>query len=325
MTTLDHIQATIRPELDELNQLISEVLLNSYSSLTNAIVTQYLHTKGKQIRPILVLLSGKFFGGISHNVLNAAAAIEMLHNASLIHDDVIDRSKERRGAPTINSIWDNHIAVLVGDYFVGGALKCAVNTGDVRILNVLSRLGTDLSIGEIDQIEYAQHRDIDEQLYMRVIGRKTASLFTSCVEVGGLAAGATDEVLGDLKRFAQLLGLCFQIKDDTFDYFNNSTIGKPTGNDLREGKITLPLIYALSQEQLPQHNQMLELVHKSELTDDDIEQLVNFAKNNGGIEYAQHTMENLLHEAEAIMAPYQPNETISQFNDIFRYIIDRNK
>ncbi len=325
MTTLDHIQATIRPELDELNQLISEVLLNSYSSLTNAIVTQYLHTKGKQIRPILVLLSGKFFGGISHNVLNAAAAIEMLHNASLIHDDVIDRSKERRGAPTINSIWDNHIAVLVGDYFVGGALKCAVNTGDVRILNVLSRLGTDLSIGEIDQIEYAQHRDIDEQLYMRVIGRKTASLFTSCVEVGGLAAGATDEVLGDLKRFAQLLGLCFQIKDDTFDYFNNPTIGKPTGNDLREGKITLPLIYALGQENLPGHDEMIELVHKSELTDDDILRLVDFAKTNGGIEYAHQTMERLRAEAEAIMAPYQPNETISQFNDIFRYIIDRNK
>jgi octaprenyl-diphosphate synthase len=272
-----------------------------------------------------VLLSGKFFGGISHNVLNAAAAIEMLHNASLIHDDVIDRSKERRGAPTINSIWDNHIAVLVGDYFVGGALKCAVNTGDVRILNVLSRLGTDLSIGEIDQIEYAQHRDIDEQLYMRVIGRKTASLFTSCVEVGGLAAGATDEVLNDLKRFAQLLGLCFQIKDDTFDYFNNPTIGKPTGNDLREGKITLPLIYALGQENLPEHDEMIELVHKSQLTDDDILRLVDFAKTNGGIEYAHQTMERLRAEAEAIMAPYQPNETISQFNDIFRYIIDRNK
>ena len=325
MTTLDHIQATIRPELDELNQLISEVLLNSYSSLTNAIVTQYLHTKGKQIRPILVLLSGKFFGGISRNVLNAAAAIEMLHNASLIHDDVIDRSKERRGAPTINSIWDNHIAVLVGDYFVGGALKCAVNTGDVRILNVLSRLGTDLSIGEIDQIEYAQHRDIDEQLYMRVIGRKTASLFTSCVEVGGLAAGATDEVLGDLKRFAQLLGLCFQIKDDTFDYFNNSTIGKPTGNDLREGKITLPLIYALGQENLPEHDEMIELVHKSELTDDDILRLVDFAKTNGGIEYAHQTMERLRVEAEAIMAPYEPNDTITDFKRIFRFIIDRNK
>ncbi len=325
MTTLDHIQDSIRPQLDELNQLIADVLLNSYSSLTNAIVTQYLHTKGKQIRPILVLLSGKFFGGITRKVLDAAASIELLHNASLIHDDVIDRSKERRGAPTINSIWDNHIAVLVGDYFVGGALKCAVNTGDVRVLNVLSRLGTDLSIGEIDQIEYAQHRDIDEQLYMRVIGRKTASLFTSCVEVGGLAANAPQKELDDLKRFAHLLGLCFQIKDDTFDYFNDPVIGKPTGNDLREGKITLPLIYALSQEQLPQHDQMLELVHKSELTDDDIEQLVNFAKNNGGIEYAQHTMENLLHEAEAIMAPYEPNDIIDDFKRIFRFIIDRNK
>lgn len=325
MTTLDHIQATIRTEIDELNQLIDDVLLNSYSSLTNGIVTQYLQTKGKQIRPILVLLSGKFFGGIDRNVLNAAASIEMLHNASLIHDDVIDRSKERRGVPTINSIWDNHIAVLVGDYFVGGALKCAVNTGDVRILNVLSRLGTDLSIGEIDQIEYAQLRNIDEQLYMRVIGRKTASLFTSCVEVGGLAAGAPHDVLENLKQYAHLMGLCFQIKDDTFDYFNNSTVGKPTGNDLREGKITLPLIYALSQEKLPKHEEMLQLVHKSELSNEDIEQLVNFAKENGGIEYATSTMERLREQAEAIMAPYEPNETIGQLNSIFRYIIDRNK
>lgn len=325
MTTLDHIQTTIGPQLDELNRLIDNVLLNSYSTLTNGIVTQYLQTKGKQIRPILVLLSGKLFGGIDRNVLNAAAAIEMLHNASLIHDDVIDRSKERRGVPTINSVWDNHIAVLVGDYFVGGALKCAVNTGDVRILNVLSRLGTDLSIGEIDQIEYAQHRNIDEELYMRVIGRKTASLFTSCVEVGGLAAGAPDKALDDLKQYARLLGLCFQIKDDTFDYFNSTEVGKPTGNDLREGKITLPLIYALSQKDLPEHDHMIELVHKSELSNDDILQLVEFAKNNGGIDYAIATMERLREQAAEIMRPYEPNDTIAQFNDIFRYIIDRNK
>ena len=323
MTTLDHIQDSIRPQIDELNQLIADVLLNSYSSLTNTIVTQYLHTKGKQIRPILVLLSGKFFGGITRKVLDAAAAIEMLHNASLIHDDVIDRSKERRGSPTINSIWDNHIAVLVGDYFVGGALKCAVNTGDVRILNALSRLGTDLSIGEIDQIEYAQHRDIDEQLYMRVIGRKTASLFTSCVELGGLAADAPQQALDDLKRFAQLLGLCFQIKDDTFDYYNDPIIGKPTGNDLREGKVTLPLIYALGRTDLPEHDEMMALLNKEAPSSEDIDRLIDFAKRAGGIDYAYETMERLRDEANTILSPYQPDETIDQFREIFDYVIER--
>ena len=153
----------------------------------------------------------------------------------------------------------------------------------------------------------------------------STSLFEKCITVGGYACNAPQQALNDLSRYARLLGICFQMKDDTFDYFNNPTIGKPTGNDLREGKITLPLIYALGQENLPEHDEMIELVHKSELTDDDILRLVDFAKTNGGIEYAHQTMERLRAEAEAIMAPYQPNETISQFNDIFRYIIDRNK
>ncbi len=322
--SLTHIQEQLRPELDALNEIIVTTL-TSGSELTNTIVTSYLKNKGKMLRPIVTLLSAKFFGGINDKALQGAAALEMLHNASLIHDDVIDEAKERRGLPTINSVWSNHVAVLVGDFFVTGALRCGVATGDGRILSALADMGRDLSLGEIDQVDIARNHNIDEATYMDIIRAKTATLFECCAAVGGYANNAPQTTIDGLRHYVRLLGICFQIKDDTFDYFNDPVIGKPTGNDLREGKITLPLIYALSQEQLPQHDQMLELVHKSELTDDDIEQLVNFAKNNGGIEYAQHTMENLLHEAEAIMAPYEPNDIIDDFKRIFRFIIDRNK
>lgn len=324
MVKLDQIQETIKPELAKLNAIIADTL-NSPSALTNHIVTDYLRTKGKQIRPVLVLLSAKLFNGINERVLNAGAAIELLHNASLIHDDVIDQSMSRRGLPTVNSVWDNHVAVLVGDFFVSGALSCAVRAGDIRVLNSLSTMGADLAMGEIDQIDNARSREITEEVYMTIISRKTASLFTSCVEVGGITAGADEESLKKLKRFAELLGQCFQIKDDTFDYFHDPVVGKPTGNDLREGKITLPLIYALGRKELPECEEMNKLAHKQELNDEEINQLVEFAKNAGGIDYAFRTMERLRQEAEALLADFPASDTVDAFKSIFSYIITRNK
>ena len=241
MIKLADIKQSIEVELKQLNQIINDTL-RSDNPLMNTIVSNYLKTKGKQLRPILVLLSGKLFGGINQEVITAGAAIEMLHNASLIHDDVIDESKQRRGVDTINGVWENHVAVLVGDFFVSRALVCAVDTRNSEILRVLATLGSDLSLGEIDQYDTARHHNISEEAYFNIIGKKTASLFTSCVELGGLAAGASYEQLAAIKEYARLLGLCFQIKDDTFDYFHDTVVGKPTGNDLREGKVTLPLI-----------------------------------------------------------------------------------
>lgn len=324
MATLEQIQETIKPELARLNDIIVTTL-HSNSALTDHIVTEYLRTKGKQLRPIMVLLSAKLFEGINERVLYAAAAIELLHNASLIHDDVIDQSMARRGAATINSVWDNHVAVLVGDYFVSGALKCAVRSKHSGVLLSLSNMGADLSMGEIDQIDNARHRDITEHTYMNIIRRKTASLFTSCVEVGGLTAGASRVQLQRLMKFADLLGQCFQIKDDTFDYFSDPIIGKPTGNDLRERKITLPLIYALGRKELPKHEEMNQLVHKPELTDGDIDQLVNFAKENGGIDYAFHVMEQMRVEADTYLDGFPRSETTDAFKSIFSYIITRDK
>ncbi len=297
--------------------------LTSNSELTNSIVDSYLKSKGKLLRPIVTLLSAKFFGGINDKALQGAAALEMLHNASLIHDDVIDEATERRGLPTINNVWSNHVAVLVGDFFVTGALRCGVATGDGRILSALADMGRDLSLGEIDQVDIARNHNIDEATYMEIIRAKTASLFECCAAVGGYANDAPLTSIDELRRYTRLLGICFQIKDDTFDYYHDPIIGKPTGNDLREGKVTLPLIYALNRADMPEHDEMLALVNKEKLTGDDIDRLIDFAKRAGGIDYAYAKMESLRDEANDILAPYSPDDTVEQFREIFDYVIER--
>lgn len=321
-TSLKHIQDQLAPELEALNDIIVTTLASS-SELTNSIVTSYLKNKGKLLRPIVTLLSARLFGGINDKALQGAAALEMLHNASLIHDDVIDEATERRGEATINSVWSNHVAVLVGDFFVTGALRCGVATGDGRILSALADMGRDLSLGEIDQVDIARNHNIDEDTYMEIIRAKTASLFECCAAVGGYANDAPQTAIDELRRYARLLGICFQIKDDTFDYFNDPIVGKPTGNDLREGKVTLPLIYALRRHDMPEHDEMLALINKETLTSEDIDRLVDFAKRAGGIEYAYDTMVRLRDEASAILSPFQPDETVDLFHEIFDYVIDR--
>lgn len=324
MTNFDEIRELISSDLERLQKIIKQSL-SSNSPLLNEIVDKYLETKGKQIRPIIVVLSAKFFGAeVSDGVLCGAASVELLHNASLIHDDVIDETKQRRGHDTINNTWDNHIAVLVGDFFVSNALACAIRTNDFRVISTISDLGKELSTGEIDQIDVAKHHSIDEQSYFSIINKKTASLFQSCVKVGGYSVGASDTDIANLSKFVELLGLSFQIKDDIFDYFKDDAIGKPTGNDLREGKVTLPLIYALSRTESPRHGEMRRLADSDSLTTEQIETLIAFAKAEGGIEYAYATMERLRAEARSILEPYPDNEAKRAFLSLFDYIIKRH-
>lgn len=324
MTNFDEIRDLISSDLERLQKIIKQSL-SSNSPLLNKIVDKYLETKGKQIRPIIVVLSAKFFGAeVSDGVLCGAASVELLHNASLIHDDVIDETKQRRGHDTINNTWDNHIAVLVGDFFVSNALACAIRTNDFRVISTISELGKELSTGEIDQIDVAKHHSIDEQTYFSIINKKTASLFQSCVKVGGYSVGASDIDIANLSKFVELLGLSFQIKDDIFDYFKDDAIGKPTGNDLRDGKVTLPLIYALSHTESPRHEEMRRLADSDSLTTEQIETLIDFAKAEGGIEYAYATMERLRAEARSILEPYPDNEAKRAFLSLFDYIIKRH-
>lgn len=322
MSSIQEIQKLIAPELQALNNLIASTL-DSPNELMNRIVDNYLRTKGKQIRPILVILSAKLFGEVNDNVIRAAAAVELLHNASLIHDDVVDETKMRRNTPTINGIWDNHIAVLVGDFFVSSSLQLAMQTGDIRIINAIAKLGKLLSIGELDQIYCARFHNLTEPAYMQTIERKTASLFMACVEMGGFAVGASDSDIADIREFARLLGLCFQIKDDIFDYFEDKNIGKPTGNDLREGKITLPLLHALENGDNDNHDDMLRLSQKEELTAGEINTLIDYAKHCGGIDYAYDKMQSLRNEALPILANFPNKEITTHLADILDYTINR--
>ena len=323
MTSIDNILQTISPELKELNQCMVEALATS-NPLMNEIVTNYLKVKGKQIRPVLVILSAKMFGSLNKSTTAAAASIEMLHNASLIHDDVVDDTMTRRSRPTINAIWDNHVAVLVGDFFTSTSLRMAVETGDLKVIETIAELGRTLSLGEIDQINKARTHVLDEQAYLEIIAKKTASLFVACVQMGGISVGADPKKIDLLAKFAYNLGLCFQIRDDIFDYFADSKIGKPTGNDLREGKVTLPLLYALSHTELPDHEAMLGLVRSEELDSRAIATLIAYAVDNGGIDYAYERMGQLRAEAVKIIDQFPDSPTRRAFIGLFDYIIARN-
>ena len=286
MTAFADIRQSLQPELTRLDELISSSL-DSSNTLMNQVIGTYLRHKGKQLRPMLVMLTARLFGGVNENVLTAAASVEILHNASLIHDDVVDDSSQRHGQETINAMWDNHVAVLVGDFFVSNALRLAARTADLRVINTIADLGKLLSLGEMDQIYNARYHELNEEAYFKVISHKTASLFVSCVAMGGYCTGADDESIEAMRRFAELFGLCFQIKDDIFDYFDSKAIGKPTGNDLREGKVTLPLLHALNSTTGPESEAMKALLRSGEpLSEEEIDSLIAFARANGGIEYA---------------------------------------
>lgn len=325
MTTFQTIQQTLAPEIKRLNDLISATL-TSPNALMNKVVTTYLEKKGKQIRPMMVILSARLLGEVNDNVIKGAVAVELLHNASLIHDDVVDDTRMRRDAQTINGLWDNHLAVLVGDFFLSNSLILASETGDIRIVESIASLGRLLSIGELDEIYNARYNHLDEETYFNIIYRKTASLFISCAEVGAAAAGETDSRrLDALREFARLLGLCFQIKDDIFDYFPDGEIGKPTGNDLREGKITLPLLHVLETREGEGHDRMMELARKEILDSEEIAALIDYAVGNGGIEYANETMERLREEACRVLRDnFPPSETLDAFISLIDFIITRD-
>lgn len=319
---LSEVQRSVRTELDRMNDIIRGYLATD-SELMNEVVDTYLKTKGKQIRPLLVILSARMLGSVNDHVLHAAAALEMLHNASLIHDDVVDDTLTRRSRPTINAIWDNHIAVLVGDYFVSNALAAGIATGRLSIISALSTLGQELSLGEIDQICNARSHHIDEARYLDTIAKKTASLFMNCVRMGAEAAGAPEADIEPMVEYARLLGLTFQIKDDVFDYYDDKEVGKPTGNDLREGKVTLPLIHAILTAPEPEAAEARALLASDSLGDEEIARLTRFAIDRGGVDYAYTVMRDMQARAEQIISRYPDTEARRAFSRIFDYIISR--
>ena len=289
MDQLSLIKLPIEHDLSLFIDLFNKSLTHSDELLENAL-SHIRQSRGKLMRPMLTLLIAKNFGAVNEVTLNAALGLELLHTASLVHDDVVDESDERRGQLSVNASFNNKVAVLVGDYILSTSLLHVSKTSDDRIVEKLAQLGRTLAAGEILQLSNIQNHDFSEDVYYQVIKKKTAALFESCAALGALSAGADDEMVGKASLFGQYLGIMFQIRDDIFDYFDSKEIGKPTGNDMSEGKLTLPVLYALNSTHFDSMVTLARKVKAGTINLDEIAVLVEFTKQQGGIEYAEKRM-----------------------------------
>lgn len=279
---------------------------------------------GKRMRPMLILLMAKNFGEITDVTLHAAVGLELLHTASLVHDDVVDESAERRGQASVNAVYDNKVAVLVGDYILSTALLHVSYTHREVIVRYLAQLGRTLSDGEILQLSNIRNLDISENVYYQVIKQKTAALFEACAGIGALSTGASEADFIAAKQFGQNLGMIFQIRDDIFDYYEDSRIGKPTGNDMAEGKLTLPVIYALNHTQDAAMLALARKVKEGSVNKEEINRLVAFAKEQGGIDYAEKVMWRLHAQSERFLQDKVSSLSIRQaFKAYLDFVIER--
>lgn len=289
MDYLSLIKKPIETDLNDFIELFNRSLSHD-DGLLSSVLTHIRQRGGKRMRPMLILLSAKNYGGVSDVTQHAAVGLELLHTASLVHDDVVDESGERRGQASVNATYDNKVAVLVGDYILSTALLSVSFTCNQRIIQYLAELGRTLAAGEILQLSNIQNQEFSEEVYYQVINQKTAALFEACAAIGAISAGASDEDIAKASKFGQTLGIMFQIRDDIFDYYDSKEIGKPTGNDMTEGKLTLPVIYALNNSKYESMHTLARKVKAGTINPDEIAVLVEFTKQNGGIEYAEQKM-----------------------------------
>lgn len=326
MDILNEIKQTVKEELSLYEIQLLEALKSDSALLTSA-VQYFLSKKGKNVRPLLVMLAAKsVFGIIKPQTIAGAISLELLHSASIIHDDVVDDTYERRGNPSLNAQFTNKVAVLTGDFFLSTSLQKATETDSLEIMKVISNIGKELAAGEIEQLSIAQSTDFSEEKYYFVIDKKTASLMKACMQIGAISVCASAEIIQALTLFGKYLGLCFQIKDDIFDYYANTDIGKPTGNDLREGKITLPLIYALNNSNDESgRTEALEIIKVGEYNSENIEFLISFAKANGGIEYATSQMELFREKAVQALDILAASSSKEYLIRLLDYVITRSK
>ena len=297
MDHLSIIRQPIEAELKEFIGLFDESLSHTDGMLSDAL--EHIRQRGgKRMRPILTLLMAKNLGEVNLTTQYAALGLELLHTASLVHDDVVDESGERRGQASVNAMFNNKVAVLVGDFILSSALLYVSRSGNSRIITSLAELGQTLSQGELLQLNNFSDDGISEDVYYQIIRQKTASLFARCAMNGALSVDATDEEVRDAYDFGMAIGMIFQIRDDIFDYFDSKEIGKPTGNDMAEGKLTLPIIHALKKTGNQDMLELAKKVKKGFVKDEEIHQLVKFAIDNGGIDYAVKRMDDFSEQAQ---------------------------
>lgn len=324
MDYLSIIKHPIEAELADFVSLFNQSLSHEDGLLGSAL--EHIRKRaGKRMRPILILLMARNFGQITDVTQNAAVGLELLHTASLVHDDVVDESEERRGQASVNATYDNKVAVLVGDYILSTALLCVARTHSEQIVTYLAELGRTLSDGEILQLSNIGRKDISEDVYYDVIKQKTAALFEACAGIGALSSGASEEDVMAAKQFGQNLGIIFQIRDDIFDYYDSKEIGKPTGNDMAEGKLTLPVIHAVNNGGDEDMKRLALKVKDHSVTAEEIASLVDYTKRMGGIEYAEKRMWEFHAEAQRFLdervGPQEIKEALQAYLD---FVIKRN-
>lgn len=323
MLSLDEIKKPIATELDTFEGKFRASMQSSVPLLDR--ITHYIvKRKGKQIRPMFVFFSAGLCGGITEATYRGAALVELLHTATLVHDDVVDNSNQRRGFFSVNALWKNKIAVLVGDFLLSKGLLLSINNGDFELLRIVSEAVKQMSEGELLQIEKARRLDIDEKVYYEVIRQKTASLIASCCACGAASAGADAATVEKMRLFGEKVGIAFQIKDDLFD-FGTDDIGKPLGIDIKEKKITLPLIYALNKATESEKRRIINLVKNHNDDSAKVSEIIDFVRNSGGMDYANSQMLNYQQEAFDILNELPDHSSRSALEQLVRFTTERKK
>jgi octaprenyl-diphosphate synthase len=324
LSSKDNIKLPIKGEMEHFEEKFRDSMRSSVPLLDK--ITHYIvKRKGKQIRPMFVFLTAKALGDISESTHRGAALIELLHTATLVHDDVVDESYERRGFFSINALWKNKIAVLVGDYLLSRGLLLAIDNKEFRQLQIVSGAVRQMSEGELLQIEKSRGVNVDEGVYFDIIRQKTATLIASCCACGAASAGADDETVEKMRSAGEKIGIAFQIKDDLFDYGLGGKIGKPTGNDIREKKTTLPLIHAINNSKNGDGKRILRVFKRDKKSKKDVASVVDFVLNSGGIAYAESKMRSIAQEALDIIDTLPANESRNSLKQLVQFTIDREK
>ena len=324
MNRLEQIKRPISAEFEVFKQKF-DASLQSSNPLLGEVINFIKQRNGKMMRPMLALLMAKLCGEIKDSTYYAAISLELLHTASLVHDDVVDESDKRRGQSSVNAVYDNKVSVLVGDYLLATSLTNAALTADVQLVELVSRLGQALSEGEIIQLSNTNASDFSEYVYFDVIRKKTAALFSTASEAGARSVKCTDEMAQKAALFGELIGIAFQIKDDIFDYYTSDVLGKPTGNDMKEGKLTLPSLYVLNTLKDESMIALALKIRALEATDEEIAQFIEYVKSNGGIEYATKVMKGYRDKAIEVLPSTASQDLKDALTAYIDYVIERKK
>lgn len=320
---LSNISRPVKQNMKEFDSFFKQSM-KSKVKLLDIINNYIIKRKGKEIRPLLVFLSAQLSGKICHSTYVAASLIQLLHTASLVHDDVVDESYERRGFFSINALWKSKISVLVGDYLLSKGLLIALDNNEFEQLKFISEAVRDMSEGELLQMEKSRKLDITEEIYLEIIYKKTASLIASCTRIGAFSTGASADIVEKMNLFGNYLGMAFQMKDDLFDYQTESLIGKPTGNDIKEKKLTLPLIHVLSKSSSKDKKWALQIVRKHNKDKLKVRELMHYVRDNGGLSYTEEKMTEYSDKAIEIIKEFPESETKEALINLVYYTTKRN-